>query len=284
MEDGIPPPDQIGYKALLQTLNRLNCDIVAFQGLRRRSSDNLHELAKDAGYPYVVESSGGDFSGGFLVGYISRFPVIRENEITSPKKGREFSRYPLVTEFDKPGSTNDLVLVNVQYKASLSYASAFRRALEAKRTIEYLNKQYPNEPFLFVMGNFNDDMQRDQVKNFTKEPPFMPKKYKVGRDVKYPIPYAVYPRTVFEKAGLAVCEALHTGQSIDVTCPRSRYRFDFILPRKVLVDEGAVQQEVYNSANDAPDTGLDKKGDPLPERVSSAVSDHLMVFADVNIP
>jgi hypothetical protein len=243
------------------------------------------QLAEDLGYPYTEVSMEGDFTGGLYPGFMSRFPVLRTENIVSRGRARELTRAPFIGWFNVPGSSNDAVVVNVHYKGSFSYASDFRRAVESLRTLQALQERGLNSnTCLFIVGSFNDDPRRNQTESFNALPAFMPKSYVLDEErMEFPLPYAPFPDRVFSEYGMHLPQPFQVDGRTLCSYPKNGYQLDYILISDRIARDSAVSAETYKSHLDLQERGLPKKGDPPPPDTSETASDHLIVFGDFEI-
>jgi endonuclease/exonuclease/phosphatase family metal-dependent hydrolase len=315
VELGIAGPDTPKGQAQRATLKRVNADIVAFQELNPKTSNEWVRLAGELGYPYRVWGQMGPFSGNMVVGFFSRFPLLETGIVSSPEGAKEFSRIPLRITVQVPGAARPLTLWSMHHKAMFKPADEFRRAVEAYRIVQdviRVRSAGPDAPDCIMMGDLNDDivrgtkadvqnattrgvrdggnghhqvsLQSPQTVSFATAPDTLSKNYMPGKDLSYPVAYRSFPLDAYcvTNAGLAAVEAFREGTQDNRTHLYTNYRLDylFVSDRIRGVDGKPPVGEVYYSGTDK-GAGLPKAGEPLPADLSLAASDHYPVFADL---
>lgn len=276
---GVKPPDTPDYRALRRILQRLRPDVVALQELRQNNMAHLRQLMRELEYQHLALSDNGPFSGNLLNGVISRYPISMIDHAHPAPPAREMSRIPLIVEIDLPQLRRDPLIVCVHYKASFREGSEFRRAIEARRTLERLAAHEPDKRPVFIMGDFNDDFNRGQRAVFNRLPMDMPRTYRLGGDVAFPVHYAPFPKNPFVQAGYHMLDVSQRNGST-VTFPRDGRRLDYVFYNSAAEERGRLTGEVYHSRLDQRPGGLSKYGAmPAPE-TSEQASDHLAILVD----
>ena len=118
--------------------------------------------------------------------------------------------------------------------------------------------------------------------SFTSIPPGLPDSYDLGSDIQLPLLYQ--PFASLQSEALAITHPMQEDSDRDQTWS-DEVRLDYIWY------DGAtlVADEVYNSClddgvdADPPGGMMEKAGDPLPCGVSTLVSDHFAVVADLDL-
>lgn len=288
VEWGVGVPGSNEYEAVKAVINRTRPDVIGFQELTNDDKDNWITLAADLGYPYLAfGASYGPLTGTQRLGYFSKYPIRNSAEVVEFPGAVELTRYPLRVEVDVPGSLNPLVIYNVHCKAMGDNSSQFRRAIESRRLLSnlvaYIESNTLNTEYV-ILGDFNDDVKNTQVDLFSSLPTGLPISYNLGSDVVFPVPYRLYPNDRFAPAGLEPL-TLRREDSTSESTYGSGGRLDYILLSPDIRENpiGAPVGEIYASANDDGSGGLPKFGSPLPSTTSATASDHLLLFADINL-
>lgn len=288
VEWGVGSPLSNDYQAVKSVINRIRPDVIGFQELTDADKANWITLAAELGYPYYAYGpSSGPLTGTQRLGYFSKFPVRNTAEVTEFPGAVELTRYPLRTEVLVPGALNPLVLYNVHFKAMGDNSSQFRRAIESRRTLSnlfaYIAANALNTEYA-ILGDFNDDVKNAQVTSFSALPAGLPASYILGNDVTYPVSYRLYPTDRFAPAGLEPLTLLREDSTSDSTYGTGG-RLDYILLSPDIRENpsGAPVGEIYTSINDDGTGGLPKFGSPLPSTTSATASDHLLIYADINL-
>lgn len=294
VEVGIGTADSVKGRAQRATLKRVNADIVAFQELTPRTSNEWVRLAEDLGYPHRVWGPMGPFAGSMAIGYFSRFPILESGTVSSPAGTKEFSRLPLRIMVQVPGAMRPLTLWNMHHKALYKPADEFRRAVEAYRIVQDVLREraeHPDRPDQIVMGDMNDDIARDkdplqapQTGSFGTLPDSLPKNIVFGKDLPSPLSYRAFPIDAYCKmnSSLSAVEAFREGTSDSRTHLYTQYRLDYLFVSDTIrgLDGKRPVGEIYYSETDR-GGGFPKAGSPLPPGTSLEASDHYPVFADL---
>ncbi len=285
-------PDSEKYNAQKAVLWRINADIVAFQELRRSSSNHWDRLGKELGYDHRVWGDTGPFAGNMDVGFWSRHPVIERASVSSPEGARELSRQPLRVRIQVPGAARPLVLWNMHHKAMFEPRDDFRRAIEARRIAEDVARharQRPNEIEMIILGDMNDEPNRPNASlRFDVVPPSLPRSYRLGDDIEFPVFYRPFPIMAYARCGpgFRPIPAFRQNSEISATHFYTNLRLDWILASRIFWrhPDGPPVGEIYHSEWDGPEEGgLPKAGERLLADVSLKASDHYPVFADLNM-
>jgi hypothetical protein len=208
-----------------------------------------------------------------------------------------------------PGAAKPLVLWNMHHKADelqtpdIDFGNRnnqLRRAVEALRIVHDINTYRSNNPThdeFVMLGDLNDDVyqsasqavqfSRSDYDAYKADTALLPSSYAVGNDIQFPVSYRAFPDERYASAGggLHRIDLRQQDGTNSVTYPGTVRTLDYILVSTALRDSplGAPQGEVYNSQLDASFAGLPKKSPPLAADRSLAASDHLALFADINM-
>lgn len=291
VELGIGPADSVKYRSQKEVLRRVDADIVAFQELQATSSNEWVRLAGELGYSYRAWGELGPFSGDMVVGYFSRFPILEARSVRSPRGAVELSRLPLRLVVRVPEAARPLALWNMHHKAEFRHRDCFRRAIEARRIAQDIQRyraEYPDRTEISLLGDMNDDAERpEQPDSFRALHPRLPWTYRLGRDVGFPLRYRVFPTDHYGEAGLGLrlVPAYRQGSSNAVTHLYTNYRLDYLFVSPAIRDSppGPPRGEIYHSDWDRNGGGLPKAGVPPPAGTSLKASDHYPVFVDLDL-
>lgn len=305
---GPQPPSTTGYEAVKAVLRRIDADIVAFQEIFNDGQTNRipgwRQMASELGYDYkIVAEVNGGRAGFIYLGYFSRFPILETFSVSSPAPASEMTRLPLRAKFLVPEAAKPLVVWNMHHKAARGDADRFRRAVEAYRLVQDINAYTAANPdhneFVFL-GDLNEDIDDAAVQpesfdyadylSYSRSTTW-PFGYVLGADLAAllqgeSLPYRAFPDDRYSPAGGGLHRLDLRQQDGATSATIGARRLDYILVSTALRDSslGAPHGEVYNSQLDtAIYPGLRKPGDPLPADTSANASDHLAVFADIEM-
>lgn len=304
IEYGPETPQTPDYAATKAVLGRVNADIVAFQEIFNNVETNRvpdwRNMAAELGYPYKVVAEVNDWRAGYLyLGYYSRFPLQTYN-VNAPPPASEMSRVPLRAVVQVPGAAKPLVLWNMHHKAGTANSDQFRRAVEAYRIVQDIDAyraSNPNHDELVVLGDLNEDfsevtsqVQSFGISDFQAFSGVMPSTFVLGADLEAllrgaRLPYGVFPDARYSQAGGGLHRLDLRQQNGTSRATRGSRTLDYILVSTALRDGplGAPRGEIYNSQLEATHPGLPKAGSGLASGTSRAASDHLAVFADIQM-
>jgi endonuclease/exonuclease/phosphatase family metal-dependent hydrolase len=296
IENGPGAPGTSDYEATKAVLGRINADIVGLQELLLSNEPALLQMAAELGYEHVeIGRDGTTMSGTQRLGYFSRFPITEVGFVRSPAGANEMSRLPMRVVVEVPGAAKPLVLWNMHHKAddptpSNTPGNQFRRAVEAYRIAQDINAYRaanPEEDEFVMLGDLNDDVFQaaSQALQFDAIPPLTASSYQLGADVPWPVPYRAFPDDRYAAAGGGLHRMDVRQQDTNSRGTRGSRVLDYLLISTPLRDSplGAPRGEIYNSQWDTVFAGLPKAGQPLASGTSSAASDHLAVFADLEM-
>jgi len=289
---GFGPPGSSDYEASRAVLARINADVVGFQELSKETEANWRSLAAELGYPHALtQTNDAPLSGQTqaYVGFFSRYPIAASGSVRSPLGAEEMVRFPLRVTVEVPNAAKPLVVWTVHHKAGGLITDQFRRAVEAYRVIRDIvsyRAANPAHDQFVVLGDFNDSVfsVAQQELSFSSAP-LLPWGYRLGTDVAFPVSYRGFPDSFYVSSG-----GLHRVPAVQLdgsasTFPTTGRTLDYVYVSIALRDSalGQPRAEVYSSALDANFSGLAKFGSPLPSGTSYAASDHLVVFADIQM-
>jgi len=298
IENGPGAPGTADYEATKAVLVRLDADVVGFQEILSSSEQNWRALAADTGYAHMAFGRDGtSMSGNQRLGYFSRFPITSEAAITSPSGADELTRRPLRVVIAVPGAAKPLVVWNMHHKAddptpANTPGNQFRRAIEAHRIAQDINayrSANPDHDEFVMLGDLNEDIFQasNQAVEFQSIPSLTSSSYRLGSDIVFPVAYRAFPDDRYGSAGggLQRLDLRQQNGTSRSTRPVSGRTLDYLLVSTALRDSplGSPKGEIYHSQWDATFSGLPKNGAPLPQDTSLAASDHLPVFADVEM-
>jgi|694.fasta_scaffold52926_4 endonuclease/exonuclease/phosphatase family metal-dependent hydrolase len=282
------------YQATKAVLSRIDADVVAFQELEAANEALWKNMAAELGYQHAfMVVTNATRAGNIFLGYFSRFPTnTAPFSVDSPLGASEMARLPLRASFRVPGAAKPLVLWNLHQKSGGTEGDQFRRAIEAYRTVQDIDAYRAANPThgeFVLLGDLNQDYTRtNQVASFNSQPSGLVSSYVLGNDITFPVAYNVFPNDRYSQAGggLHRLDAFQQGGTDRTTFPGSGV-LDYIFVSTALRDSslGAPQAEVYNSVRDSATggVGLLKAGAVLSSSTSATASDHLVVFADINM-
>ncbi|MGA0846526.1 MAG: endonuclease/exonuclease/phosphatase family protein, partial [Luteolibacter sp.] len=280
-------PGTADHETVRQVLDRIDADVVALQEIHsvdlQGSPDDLDQLASSLGYDFVsVPPVTGVFDTSLRVVFLSRFPILQSTSIASPDGAKEITRRHAAIRVDVPGTDQDPWLISPHMKAGTTSADRFRRAIEMRRLVDFIEGDVTldDAPWV-VLGDFNPSAISSV---FDEAPSGLPSTYLMGTDLSFPIRYHVNPIDYFSSPVFRLDPRQLNGSAATYQSSGEGPILDLILVSQGIAafDYGA---EVYNSAIDFDNlSGLQKRGSPLDSAVSATASDHYAVFADLLLP
>lgn len=296
VEHGIGESGTAKGDAQRAILRRVNADIVAFQELNRRTHAAWIRLAGELGYPQLAAGEMGPFAGGMLVGFFSRFPIVESVAVVSPEGAREFSRFPLRATIAIPGAARPLTLWNMHHKALFRRVDDFRRAVEAYRIVQDIERTvaaHPDRTEWILLGDMNDDEHRGlhpdhepQSKGFNTVPEGLPRSFMLGNDIPFPLLYRAFPLDTYLHAspGFVAVNAVREGTHRMITHRYTGLRLDYVFVSEAIRNHpgGPPRGEVYHSDWET-GAGLRKAGARPAEGTTDIASDHYVVFVDLHV-
>jgi subtilisin-like proprotein convertase family protein/endonuclease/exonuclease/phosphatase family metal-dependent hydrolase len=282
---GIGATGTTSYINAKAVIARVNPDVISLQELQGTdiTGGYFAVLAAQLGYPYTAIADASPLDGTLRVGFFSRWPILSATSIRSTAPANELARLPFAVRVDVPGTSDDAVFIGLHLKCCYaSSADSFRRSIEFLRVREYAQSQgLGSNANVFILGDLNVVGVDNEV--FNSLPAGLPGSYVVGADVTYPVTYRKDPALHFPAPTWDYRTILAKQVDGATWTEGGSAKLDFILTTAGVTNRG-VQAEVYNSAKDTPgNPGLPKSGSAPASNASSLASDHLLVFADVDI-
>lgn len=277
--------------AAVDILLRVGADVVCVQEINDTPSSAFIDLAAATGYPFRFLASGSNsFDAAKHSGIMSKFPfatspvTLDSVDLSGDGGARDLTRNFVRAELDIPGAAENFVIIGNHWKSGTADADEFRRSVEAFRTMQTtVPFDSTTIPYVLV-GDMNDDINdsADSPSQFFSLPGGLPGGYDLGNDISFPISNGVFiPLQASSGAQrLNIIPAFQKDGS-DATRNASGRRLSYIWRSNAVTFVGS---EVYDSADEGLGGGLSKFGAPLPAGTSAAASDHLLVFADIDIP
>ncbi len=276
-------PGTSDYEIIRATITRLDPDVIALQELHVSdvNAGNVSALASSLGYGHVyVAPSTNAFDTTLRLAFFSRFPFLSQTSIASPVGAKEMTRLIPAVKVDVPGTSRDPWLFSVHLKAEGGEeADPFRRAVEMRRLTSHINASgLTNDDNFVILGDFNP-VGNLQTYN-TLPTGGLPGSFDLGSDIPFPISYFTDPRDYFTTPAVHLLDPRQVNDKAFTTTAST---LDLILTSPVIATR-PLATEIYNSALDTSnDVGLPKSGSPLPSGSSATASDHLPVFADIEL-
>ena len=278
-------PEGPDFKSVAAILARIDADVVALQevhtgDLTGSPKSEVRLLGESLGLPYLFAgSNAGNFDTSLRVVILSRHPFASTASILSPPGAKEIARHCPAVVVDVPGTTRDPLVISAHLKSGVTGADRFRRAIEMRRLVGYLDgSDFGVEDNFIILGDFNPS---SSTATFSAPPSGLPSTFSLGSDIALPLTYRPQMLTYFQNKVPALLD------------PRQRdgddgtYRFgqtlDLIFASPALAARPHAA-EVYDSAEDhAVGGGLLKPGPLPPVDASELASDHFAVFADFEL-
>lgn len=290
-ECGICDPTTTDHIAVRSVLDRIDADVVALQEIFNNdldgSPDDVDALASFLGYPYIHTPSLTSLDFSLRTIFLSRFPFLATDQVSSPSGANEIARRHPVVTVDVPGTDRDPVIISLHLKSGTGSDDRFRRAVEMRRLDEYLDAQgITAADNLVILGDFNLDLDPN-TSSFLAEPSGLPGSYDLGGDIlaefaaETPLEYTEFPEDYISTPDL-VRLSCRKVNNLPETINGGRV-IDHILVSQAIAAR-PVACEVYDSALEShPNPGLAKAGPALESGTSADASDHWPVFVDVDL-
>lgn len=291
--EAVSSPGSDPFVGLAASIVRIGADVVCMQEVNEGEEGWVSDLAEAAGYDVVVLADPSPPIGGDIFNAcISRIPM----ELIASYGGSALSSDPNANDVGRdilavrvqPEPGCYAALFTVHLKSGGDYEDLFRRQVEAERLARGVRLYRENRPAdgLIVLGDFNEQLDDDDLGTSLNEVPQLPASYELGSDIDVPLRY--HPFDVLTTQGFQIAPALQEDSANDGTFIGGNFssRLDYVLYGQALF-EGA---EVYNACfdngedDDPPGGWLPKEGQPLACFSSQIASDHLSVFADFVLP
>ena len=284
-------PGSVEYQAARDLLIRIGADVVALNEIASSAdSANLASLAADVGYTSVVVPASNPF-GADRNAILTDLPVLSSEvhtaaSLSGDPLANDISRLIVEVRVDLPGDAPDLTVVSNHWKSGTGNDDEFRRVVESHRMIQAVADLDPLFDAYILVGDVNEEIDNvPQVPSpLTSEPSGLPGSFELGADLEFALfnPGEVNdPFAHLIESQMTIAAALQL-DGLDATRPASGRRLDYIFVSPV-VAAGGVDAEVYDSQDEGLPGGLPKSGSPLSAGVGDAASDHLLVFADLEL-
>ncbi|MGH1347063.1 MAG: endonuclease/exonuclease/phosphatase family protein [Nannocystales bacterium] len=291
--EAVSSPGSDPFVGLAASIARIGADVVCMQEVNEGEEAWVADLAEAAGYSGVVLANQSPAIGGDIFNAcISRIPM----ELIASYGGSALSSDPSANDVGRdilavrvqPEPGCYAALFTVHLKSGGDYEDLFRRQVEAERLARGVRLYRENRPAdaLIVLGDFNEQLDDDDLGTSLDEVPPLPASYELGSDIEIPLRY--HPFDVLTSQGFQIATAFQEDSANDGTFIGGNFdsRLDYVMYGQALF-EGA---EVYNGCadngvdDDPPGGWLPKQGEPLACYSSQIASDHLSVFADFVLP
>ncbi len=283
-EPSLGVPGSADYEIIRSVITRLDPDVVALQEVHTTdvNAGNLASLASALGYGHLYFAPNTNaFDNSLRVAFLSRHPFLSQTSIASPAGAKDMTRLIPAVKVDVPGTSRDPWLFAVHLKSGTAASDLFQRAVETRRLTRHINASgLANDSNFVILGDFNPS---GSSRTFDTLPSTgLPATFTLGSDITLPIPYFTDPRSYFTTPSVHLLDPRQPNGSA-TTFPSSGSTLDFILTSPIVATR-PLAAEIYNSTLDTSNAvGLAKAGSPLPSGTSAAASDHLPVFADLEL-
>lgn len=263
---GLGAPGTSGFESTAAVLGRVGADVVTMQELVN-DSGNLSAMGSRLGLPHIAYQP----SNAMGVGLLSKYPLyapvwIFHNGMTRPI---------LLVQVDVPNVLRDPWIAVVHLKCcNTSGSEQYTRAVELHFLRREIALRTTLQDPVVVMGDFNLVAPNDIT-------------YATGPEGVSPFSAPAGADGYFIPQGIFKLDARHAGSGGEDWTWRSNGQFpsgalDHIMVNATVRERGTAV-EIYNAEKDAEGiTGLNKRGAPLSASFAF-VSDHLPVFADLDL-
>lgn len=266
--NGLLAPGTSSHENVARILGRIDADVIGFQELQNDVT-NLKALGARLGLPHSVALN----DPAMQVGLLSRYPVtyywINRSGMT---------RRILMARIDVPGAAQRpwVAVLHLKCCGQTGGDEQYVRAVELARLRQALPEFVTLQDPVVIMGDFN----------LVAEDDFS---YEGGRftGIDYPLKAWADADGYFVPEGIFKLDARHAGPGGETWTWRGNSQFppgalDHIMANAT-VRAGGVAVEIFDVQKDAAGiTGLPKAGPPMPAD-SSYGSDHLPIFADLQL-
>ena len=286
------PDDPTQLNAVVAILDRVRPDVVCVQEFNAIS--DLAALATAAGYSYnYLAATSYAIDSSLRTGVMSNYPFSAYSTRAAPylsgdSGARDLTRNFVVVEVDVPEATEDLVLIGNHWKASSGDVNEFRRSIESIRAMQATDEHNSTTVPYLLLGDMNDSLGTSHTPDPFTESWYnthsgeFPISYELGNDIVFPVDNGTFKPlqagTGSQALTVIIAYQLDGGLTTMVS---GSSRLDYIWHSDAVTVSGA---EVYDSRDEGLPGGLPKYGSALPYGTSDDASDHLMVFADLEIP
>ena len=279
-------PGDLQFNAAAAVLKRIAADVVCVQEMM--ADDSFVELAREANYPFRVLADTDNALDGYRVsGVMSKHPIIAWSvlgsvDLSGDPNARDITRNFVMAEVRINGAQRDLVAICNHWWPTNDDEGEFVRSVESIRAMQVASAYDSAVVPYVVAGDINDDLadSPDVPPYFFELPSGLPAHYSLGRDLVLPIDNGAF--VPLERGhgpqALKVADALQLDGSAATHVYGKRYDYVWLSAAVKFI-----AAEVYDSEDEGLGGGLPKAGSPLPRPTSAVASDHLLVFADVQI-
>jgi len=183
----------LDFTSVRDVLARIDADVVALQEIHSAdvagNPDDLDALAAALGLPHLyIASTLGSLDTSLRVVFLSRYPFISTEDIRSPSGAKEITRHFPVVKVDVPGTTNDPLVISGHLKSGTGLDDRFRRAVEMKRLVKYLDDEgFQASDNFIILGDFNPSGVNV---TFNALPVGLPSTFSLGSDISFPVSYS----------------------------------------------------------------------------------------------
>ncbi|MCA9493315.1 MAG: endonuclease/exonuclease/phosphatase family protein [Myxococcales bacterium] len=277
------------HTAALAVLNRVDADVLLLQEVNGTTDETYaRTLATEAGYAYTAFAPQGSF-GGLHDAVFSRLPFTDQrffasSDLSVDPNADEITRTFVRVTVSVGG--NEITLMSLHLKSGSTDNDEFRRAVETLRITDALADLDPANDNYLIAGDMNEEL--GDVLNpsfFTAVPAGMPVSYSLGSDLAALLPIPGIDNDPFAtmfSAGLTDPGASQLDGSW-ATRPSSGRRLDYVLVSDSLLQTWPDTQ-VYDSSDEGLGGSLPLAGGAPSSTSSLDASDHLLVFADLDVP
>ncbi len=279
---------QAQFDAAAAILTRVGADVVCLNEINETADFN--DLATAAGYSFKYLANGtGTFDSAHHAGVMSVYPFASvttqtATTLSGDPNAQDITRNFVVAVIAVPGAAEDLVVVANHWKSGFDDSDEFRRTVESIRAMQATVSYDSNVVPYFVAGDMNDDIldSPDSPSEFYSIPSGMPFDFSLGGDIDFPVDNGIF-KPLLAGAGSQDLLVLNPRQldNSDATRRSSGRRLDYIWYSHAITVLGS---QVYDSQDEGLSGGLTLYGSPLPSGTSDTASDHMLVFADIEIP
>ncbi|MCB9688221.1 MAG: endonuclease/exonuclease/phosphatase family protein [Alphaproteobacteria bacterium] len=277
------------HTAAVAVLNRVDADVLLLQEVNGSTDEtNARTLATEAGYAYTAFAPQGSF-GGLHDAVFSKLPFTDQrfyesSDLSVDPTADEITRTFVRVTVSVGG--NDLTVMSLHLKSGSTDNDEFRRAVEALRVTDALADLNPATDSYLIAGDMNEELG-DVLSPaaFSSIPAGMPVSYSLGSDLAVLLPSPGIENDPFSamfSAGLTDPGAAQLDGSW-ATRPSSGRRLDYVLVSDTLLQTWPDTQ-VYDSADEGLGGSLPLAGGRPSSTASGDASDHLLVFADLDVP
>lgn len=285
---GLGTPGSPDFENVRKVIARIDADVIALQEIHEVDIDDkpagtpedLEVLAAQLGYDYLYIPPRTSLDFTLRVAFLSRYPFLSTTSIGSPAGANDVVRRFPAVRVDVPGTTADPLVISGHLKSGTALIDRFRRVVEMRRLTNHLaaNQTSGADNFVIV-GDFNLSSQETLIPSLPTSG--FPNAYVLGADITFPVTYHTNPLEYFTGVVPGRLDLRQTDGSSATFGGDSAIDLILVSPA---IDNRPLASEIYNSALDTSNSiGLPKAGSPLPANTSTLASDHLAVFADLNL-